>query len=428
VDNDSKGSPDGTKIVFCSNYDLKNGPVTEVTERVSPSSDVIRVTSTKGFPESGMLSVRNEVIGYSHKSDVTFEGLTRNMFYTSIKSFSNWSLNITAWEEYEEGMTDHDFKTKYGEEALNTIKKIKATIPSGISEGTVITSFNARLKPDELINKKKLPSIFRNPHFTDDKQSLLLWQRQTDVYVAVVRLPDRPHFNSIYENFVELIPGENHWETYGYHIYKDGEQITDEPLRPGTTMDLPEAGKYSAVAVEFSGLKSKQSLPLEIQSNSSLYIRKDKPADFSWTHDRWLVDGKEVNEAKARASAESIREIVHRLDGVIHREWYNWGQSTKRYDLNEDGKPIRRLYYLNGRLARREYHNRHGVQQSTEYFDNEGYITETILYKYQNGEQVEETHWWFEKGMPVELRGRGGYAVGPAGHYEKEGNKWIRKE
>jgi hypothetical protein len=53
MDIDPKGSPDGTKICFVTNYDLKNGPVTTVTEAVPAGADRILVESTEGFPPSG---------------------------------------------------------------------------------------------------------------------------------------------------------------------------------------------------------------------------------------------------------------------------------------------------------------------------------------------------------------------------------------
>ena len=43
--------------------------------------------------------------------------------------------------------------------------------------------------------------------------NVLLYQREVDVYVSVVRLPDPPHLRSTVAS-TELIPGENHWETF----------------------------------------------------------------------------------------------------------------------------------------------------------------------------------------------------------------------
>ena len=84
-DIDAKGSPDGTKIAFITNYDLKNGPYTKITKDVT--GDRIIVRSTDGFPEKGLLvsvthaigltGFHTEVLSYDRKTDTSFEGLTR---------------------------------------------------------------------------------------------------------------------------------------------------------------------------------------------------------------------------------------------------------------------------------------------------------------------------------------------------------------
>lgn len=403
-DNDSKGSPDGTKISFVSNYDLKDGPVTEITEYISGTSGKgIPVKSTEGFPESGRLSVRNEIIGYARKTSTSFEGLKRGLYGTTPSVL--------------EGLTP-ELRKKYAER------------PADLSKGLIISSFDARMLTVEQRNKLPMPSRFKQEDFSGDKNSPLLWQRRTDVYIAVVRLPDRPYLRKIGEE-IELIPGENHWETYGYNIFKDGEKITRTPLRPGTTFTIPQAGIYSALAVEWSGLESRQSISIQILNSTILKIRLDKPADFSWTYERWLVDGKEVDVKKAGTSSEAVKEIVHPDEGVIHSEWYNWGQITKRHDLNHEGKSIRRLFYLNGRLARREFHNRDGIHTSTEIFDPKGYITESILYRTVDGKRSEYDHWWYERGMPMKYIGKRRHHTGSpkgAGTYVKEGEQWVKKD
>ena len=169
---------------------------------------------------------------------------------------------------------------------------------------------------------------------------------------------------------------------------------------------------------------------IQILNGTALKIRLDKPADFSWTYDRWLIDGKEIDVKKAGTSSEAVKEIVHLHEGVIHHEWYNWGQITKRYDLSHDGKPIRRLFYLNGELARREFHNQDGIHTSTEIFDTDGYITESILYRTVDEKRSEYDHWWYERGMPMKYIGkRRHHTASPkgAGTYVREGEQWVKK-
>ena len=397
-DNDAKGSPDGTKICFVSNYDLKNGPVTKVAENMAPGDNRIVVESTEGFPASGRLDVRNEVIGYERKTATSFEGLTRGMYATTPE----------VPREFDDSVPG-----KYSPPA------------TGIRTGQTISSFEHRYIPEDKRKGRALPSRFAGDNFRDDRNSALIWQNRTDIYTAVVRLPDRPWIREI-EGRIELIPGENHWETFGYHIYRNGKKLTDDPVRPGSQFSVTDAGQYSTVAVEWSGLESSMSPVFEISGNSTIHIREDKPADFSWTFDRWLVDGKEVTNEVAQNTQDARRDIVHRLEGVIHREWYNWGQITRRHDLNRDGLAMRRLFYRDGAPSRREFHNRQKEHTSTELFDKDGSITESILYQYNDDRQSEREHYWYDHGMPIKYIGRGGRDG--TGLFMKEGDQWVKKE
>jgi hypothetical protein len=288
------------------------------------------------------------------------------------------------------------------------------------------------LIPEELRKGlPKPPSWIRN--VVKDANSPLMLQRSSDLYVVVVRLPDRPHLRLSGEK-VQLIPGENHWETHGYHVFKDGQRITNDPLRLGASLELPGKGSYTTVAVEWSGLESKPSLPLKIQGRAAMEILSDKPSDFSWIRDRYLVQGKEVSQEDALRSQEAVAETVHLHDGVIQRTWYRQGKVIERHDFNLEGKAIRRLFYQEGTLApletlqaekqckefrfltglvRREYHDRNGNHVSTELFSPDGHITESI----QHGSRP--THWWYEHGVPVK------YARGSQ-TYVADGTRWVQ--
>ncbi|MHC4229295.1 MAG: TolB-like translocation protein [Planctomycetota bacterium] len=357
-DIDLKGSPDGTKIAFVSTYDQKDGPVARITEEAT--GDVIRVESTTGFPGKGRLinasGFGGEVLSYERKTEKTFEGLARGLYETS---------------------------------------------PGArLRKGQPLTSFEAMQIPKEL--RKDLPlqaSGIRS--IIKDKDSPLLLQRSSDLYTVVVRLPDRPHLRRAGEE-IQLIPGENHWETYGYYVFRDGEKITDSPVRPGGSFELPGKGTYTAVAVEWSGLKSKPSLPLQIDRRAAVKMLSDKPAGFSLTSERRVVgdDG-------------TVVETVHLHDGVIQRAWHRGGELVERHDLNAEGKATRRLFYRDGKLAKREYHDRNGYHISTELFGADGYITESI----HHGSRPR--HWWYEKGVPLKYT-RGSDA------YVKDGERWIK--
>ncbi|UCC96912.1 MAG: hypothetical protein JSW66_13830 [Phycisphaerales bacterium] len=357
-DIDLKGSPDGTKIAFISTYDLKDGPATRITEE--SIGDVIRVESTKGFPEKGRLinasGFGGEVLSYERKTEVTFEGLTRGLYGTS-----------------------QDARLR---------------------QGQPLTSFEAMLIPEHL--RRDLPLQARGIRtIIPDKDSPLLLQRSSDLYAVVVRLPDRPHMRQA-RGKVELIPGENHWETYGYHLFKNGQKITEHPMRPAATLELSGQGTYTAVAVEWSGLQSRPSLPLRLSQRHRLKVLSDKPDDFSWTQERHTLEDQ-----------KTVVETVHLHDGVIGRSWFRGGQLVERHDLNGEGRATRRLFYRDGKLTKREYHDRRGTHVSTELFGADGYISESI----QHGSRPR--HWWYERGIPVK------YARGED-TYVKDANRWVK--
>jgi hypothetical protein len=426
-DNDSKGSADGTKVGFVSNYDLKNGPLTYAAEVVSgPDADSIPVVSTKGFPNSGRLSVGNEVVGYDRKTPTAFEGLTRRMYHTTATNLEY--LTDELREEYLNRESDNAFTVKRGLSILKKMEALYATVPPTINRGTRISSFDHRSIPKDKWPTLSPTSRFAQAEYTGYKDTPLMWQNRTDLFVAVVRLPDQPHIRMI-DNTWELIPGENHWETAGYNVYLKSKKITDKPVRSGTNYAIDKTGEYTVTAVEWSGLEGGPCLSVELAAGTRLRIRVDKPADFSWTSDRWLVDGRGVSESAAKYAEKAVREIVHMVEGVLHREWYNWGVIVRRHDLNVNKQPIRRLFYRKGELSQRDYYNQDGLQTSAEIFDEDGYITESIVYRHRDGGKYEHSHYWYEAGMPVKHIGESVRHSAPlgAGLYEKEGDRWVKK-
>lgn len=356
-DADPKGSPDGTKVCFVSNYDLKDGPLTYIESVSKTERDVLRVRSTDGFPDKGTVVLRREVVGYERKTKTTFEGLTRCLHGT---------LRVQP------------------------------------SPGMPVTSFEARCLTDEQWRQiPGAPTAMRKS--IGDGQPVLLRQRQTDVYVAVIRKPDRPVFR-VAAGVVQLVPGEEHCETAGYHLLRDGRRITPHLLAAGAITQL-QPGEYRAVAAEWSGLESEPSAPLRVTAPARLQVLADAPKDFSWTGDRWL-------------EARSVREIVHLYDGVIHREWYRGNVLARRHDLNAEGKAIRRLAFQNGKLAQREYHDREGKLLNREVFNADGFLTESIRFGEEGGKPLELVHWWFERGMPVKQ-------VSRDGEFVKRGDQWV---
>lgn len=356
-DADPKGSPDGTKIAFVTNYDLKAGAFTFLDAHAPTDGAALRVQSTDGFPDSGSLVIGREVISYRRKTKTTFEGLARKLHNTA--------------------------------EAL-------------LKAGAAVTSFEARCLTSEQWQRQTGPSKAMRASIPDSK-SPLARQRQTNIHVVVVRRPDRPHLRAV-GGSAQLVPGEEHYETGGYHLMRDGRRITEKLLPAGGTIEL-QPGEYRAVAVERSGLESEPSPPLRVATPEKLQLLADPPKDFSWTSERWLENG-------------SVREIVHLHDGVIQHEWYRDGQLACCHDLNTEGKAIRRLTFENGKLAQREYHDREGKLVSREMFDTAGFITESIRFVQPGESPAEHDHWWYDRGMPVRQTTKNGEFV-------KQGDQWV---
>ncbi len=371
-DPDHKGSPDGTKVCFASNYDMEEGPVAYVTVTASRTeSGRLEVTSTDGFPDSGDITYHREVIGYQSKTETSFVGLTRGKYETK-------------------------------------------TLP--IKAGGMLTSLDARLLTMHKRDRAKLPRYMTKAF--DEKNGPLLWQRQTDVYVAIIRQPDAPHFRP-QGGEVQLIPGENHWETFGYRIFKDGKPLAEDALRPGTTIMLSGEGTYTAIAIEWSGLEGKPSLPLKISKATELAILEDQPEDFSWTHDVWKVAGNTVTAEKALTAPTAMRETVHLQDGIIALEAYSKGVLIRRDDLDHEGIARRKQYYKSGALTKRDYFTDEGII-SRELFDPHGWKTEETIWRYKNGKQTVFEQWWYKEGTPVKRVMNGGSV------FVKDGEKWVR--
>lgn len=370
-DGQAKGSPDGTKVAFTVRYDMEKGPVTELTETLQRRDEVLHVKSTEGFPDSGTLVVWTELMAYESKTATRFEGLARGTHGTRVnvapagRGVTDFTHHLLAEDEWKK-------VTAVGNE-------IRLDIP--------------------------------------DANSPLLRQRGRDVYVAAVRRPDRPSLKLAGDG-VQLVPGESHYETAGYHVHHNGRRITPHPIRAGEVFPLPSPGEYAAVAVEWSGLESENGNVVKLTAAASLEVLTEIPADFVWTQDRWLMDGREVAPDIAAKAGDAVREVLHRYDGLIAREHYRSGEITEHHDLNHEGKAIRRLTYEGGKLALRDYYNRDDQHASRQIFAPDGLVTETIRFEHNHGVAVERDHWWFEGGTPVRRVAGGSQLV-------KEGEEWV---
>jgi len=337
-DADPKGSPDGTKIGFVTNYPLGTGPVTRIT---NVRSDGLEVESTKGFLNQGEIVVKREVIRYESKTPTSFHGLIRNVYNT-------------------EG--------------------------ANLRQGRIATSFEARCLTDQQFRSLEEPHTGL-AKAVNDPASPLMRQRMTDMHVVVVRRPDRPHFRMKGDS-MELVPGENHREIFGYHLLLGGERITKNPLVPGTSFTLEQSGVWRAIAVEHSGLESEPSLPIKLPAGK-LAILGSTPSDFAWTSTR---------------ERDGVLETIHLHDGVIRLEWYANGLLTRRHDLNATGKATRRINYNHGLIATREYYKPDDHLVSRETFDKSGSVIEHTRFLPDSkggAHNVPRETWHYDGGMPI---------------------------
>lgn len=363
-DIDPKGSPDATKIHFHSTRELEGLAAAAVTGYDRDRPDVIEVKSTAEFPETGELVARWEVIGYERKTATTFEGLTRQ---------------------------------KYGTRpAPDLVNKVRELLP--LSAFVLSRGQSATAKPD--------PSMV---HAGIDASNPLLYQRQTNCYIVVCRLPDRPHLRIAGEGKVELIPGENHWETRGYRLFRNGEAVSDTILEAGAVLAVSTPGEYSAAAVEWSGLESPVSLPLMVSKDATLTVLEEIPADFSPTRKVWEAGGKTVPEAKARRADRATMRLMHIHDGEIATEIWKHGVRTDCADLDRDGNPIRLREFTDGKLKKQIYRTPQGDLASEEFFAPDGGSkTEYIKYDIRPGRIGHVTRRWIHhEGRPVKLTSGG---------------------
>ncbi|MGI5817716.1 MAG: hypothetical protein ACOX9R_06405 [Armatimonadota bacterium] len=383
-DADPKGSPDGTKVSFVSNYPFDTAPHTRLMDALGDQESV-RVESTDGFPPSGEIDVLTEVIAYASKTETAFEGLERHRYATG------------------------------GRETLNA--------------GLDVTLFSARLMTEDERRRSVEPWPWLARAVRDagmDEDCPLLHQRQTDVYISVVRLPDPPWLREV-EGGVELIPGENHRETFGYHLLRDGERVTAEPLRPGEQTAL-QPGTWLAVAVEWSGLEGIPSPETVVEAETRLTVPPAIPDDFSWIVEQWRVEERPSDRVEALAADRATREVHQRAEGLFRIESHEQGLLTYAEDVNTEGFACRRETYAGGTLSKREiWQPMVGTAdrlRTSELFTPAGFKTEEMHFGYPetDGPPVVVDHWWYQDGWPVRRERHGG-AV-----WEKRGDDWLRAQ
>ena len=373
ADSDPKGSPDATKIAFKSVFDLKDGPITRLTRVYYSGRDpAIRVVSTAGFPAEGHVVInKRNVVRYGRKTATTFEDLAPGRFGTA-------AINGDP--------------SRPSKMLVSLLTKHLLTQAERDRQG----------KPNPICSR-----------YVKDPKSPLLWQRQTDVYVAVVRKPDAPALLAR-GGLVLVIPGENHRETRGYRILRDGKPVADKLLTTGEKLKLTRPGLYQAQAVEFSGLESEPGLSVRTRGAAQALVAAGAPKGFAWTREVWLSDGKSTHPHEAMKRPMARKEIHHLNDGLIHVEIYRYGRRLERSDLGAKKQLVRRTRYdLNGTLRTREYYAQ-GELRFIERFGDDGWKESDEDWRYGN-------KWWYRRGIPLK-------ADTWRGVYLLRDGKWILAE
>ena len=227
----------------------------------------------------------------------------------------------------------------------------------------------------------------------------LIHQRQTDLFVSVVRLPDSPYLR-IEGGSIELIPGENHYET---KRIRDLQRQCSNRLVPlsisGTTVSVGDAGTYTARAVEHSGLKGRISNQLVVTTTSnSIDVLSAKPANFDWTYKLWSSPRRKYREQLYwdPATATGVSSTIHlgevpNLFGIFamtHQDIYANGLLTQRNFVKTSDTPT-----LNAPITRKIYYNTSGFRIKQEYYRDNLMVSEEIFNGDTAGIKTEETLW-----------------------------------
>ncbi|MDB4621736.1 hypothetical protein OAG82_02645 [Rubripirellula sp.] len=257
---------------------------------------------------------------------------------------------------------------------------------SSLRQNQIVTSFAARCLTDKQFQSLGAPHTALTKA-VNNLASPLMRQRMMDMHLVVVRRPDRPHLR-VTKNAIELLPGENHRETFGYHLSLNQKRVTKTPIIAVQSFTLEQSGVWRAIAIEHSGLESEPSLPIKL-SIGKLNVLSETPANFAWTWNR---------------KKEGLIETIHLHDGVIRREWYTAGVLSRRHDLNVTKKATRRTHYTNGAIATREYYKPDGQLVSREIFDESGSVTKQTRFltgSKKTEQDIARETWHYDQGMPV---------------------------
>ena len=373
-DADGKGSPDGTKMAFVSNFNIRNGKTIRSASTLGNGGgegSFLRVNLDK-YPEGTTL----KSLGWPDPTEAidpsTGERYVDGIDPSTEKLFEYEVTKNTEVIGYN-GFSDE------GDAFMNLNRGKYGTRIGGIAIGEIICDLTSRiLTEDEIKYQYGIPNHMlksgNDAPFTPNRPGLkgsgpLINQRMTDAYIAVVRLPDPPYFRAKVSGGYELIPGENSLEIKGYYFYKDGNVIVDASNDPilylaGTTYSISTIGTYYATAVENGNLEGIPSNNINITASTNLEVLSSTPADFSWTTEVWTTStGVIVSELDASQLETSYKTITSKYEyqdfdttqldqfgnelekGLIKKCKYTNGYIEYEYDYDHNGIVSRMQLY-----------------------------------------------------------------------------------
>jgi len=214
-----------------------------------------------------------------------------------------------------------------------------------------------------------------------DAADPLAAQYSTDVYLAVVRLPDRPTLQ-VKGGVATLYPGYNHRETRGYHLYADGKRITDEPWSGRGGMALPACKRLQAKAVEWSGLTSELSKPVSTEGRLlALRCDPERPSELDEPVKQVLAltGNGQSTRASPNANERALPRALVRYTTGEGLPWaeevYEHGSLVRRAELTHDGRATLVKAYDGGRVCKRTIRDPQNRLRRVEFLDTAGYLT-----------------------------------------------------
>ena len=122
---------------------------TKTTSALTDSDTTVTVSSTVGFPKSGFIQIRDEIIFYESKTDTTFVDCTRGTSALVLKSIpkSNLVLTSSTAASHKTNKTVTNIAFAYANEFFSRIKsELAVLLPEVLDESIDVAAFISKIK------------------------------------------------------------------------------------------------------------------------------------------------------------------------------------------------------------------------------------------------------------------------------------------